>query len=111
LSQPHPKELRFRRTERLLHIVFDNQEAIDIPFELLRVKSPSAETQGHGGAKPAPLTNKREIDVLGAEPVGHYAVRIRFSDGHDSGLFTWAQLRELGQNPAEQLAAHHKSAV
>ncbi len=107
MTSPHPVELRFQKAAKNLHIVFDTGEARDIPYELLRVASPSAEVQGHGGAKPLPLLNKQEIGVLSASPVGHYAVRIKFDDGHDSGLFTWSYLRELSEDPAARLAAHH----
>jgi DUF971 family protein len=77
----------------------------------LRVASPSAEVQGHGGARPAPLYDKANVDVLSADPVGHYALRIRFDDGHASGLFTWAYLSELSENADQKLADHHGSAV
>ncbi len=69
-----------------------------IPFELLRVYSPSAEVQGHGPGQEVLQTGKREVDILEIEPVGNYAVKPRFSDGHDSGLFTWAYLYQLGRD-------------
>lgn len=105
---PHPKELRFRREERLLHIVFDTDETVSIPFELLRVESPSAEVKGHGTDQPPPVLNKANVSVTAAEPVGHYAVRIVFDDGHDSGLFTWARLLDLGKNKSVYMESYHQ---
>lgn len=107
MNQTAPLELRFQRSGKTLFIRYDDGKECQIPYELLRVKSPSAEVQGHGGSKPPPLLNKREVDVISADPVGHYALRIHFDDGHSSGLFTWNLLRELGEDPAGQLAVHH----
>ena len=111
MTQVHPTELRFRKETRTLHIVFDSAETAEIPFELLRVASPSAEVRGHGASKPPPVRGKEMVGVTAAEPVGHYAVRITFDDGHDSGLFTWAYLKELAQDPQARLAAQKASAV
>ncbi|MBI1340578.1 DUF971 domain-containing protein [bacterium] len=102
-----PTELRFRATARVLRISFDDGFAGDIPYELLRVESPSAEVQGHGGpSRPPPPAGKRHVGVVSADPVGRYAVRIRFDDGHATGLFTWTYLRELAQDPAGRLAGY-----
>lgn len=111
MTRPHPMELRFRRAEKRLYLVFENGDIRSIPFELLRVASPSAEVRGHGGARPLPLHDKANVDVLSADPVGHYALRIRFDDGHASGLFTWAYLSELSENADQKLTDHHGSAV
>lgn len=92
---PWPLRLRFSRELRRLAVDFDNDETVEIPFELLRVESPSAEVQGHGGAKTL-VTGKRDVQVKAADPVGAYAVRIVFDDGHDTGLFTWERLHRLG---------------
>lgn len=102
----HPAQLRFRKTERALHIEFESGEVFDIPFQLLRIESPSAEVKGHGGDKPPPVLDKESVGVTGAEPVGHYAVRIIFDDGHDSGLFTWEKLMDLGRNQMRYLEAY-----
>ncbi len=80
----------------MLEIAFDSGEVFRLPFEFLRVYSPSAEVQGHGPGQEVLQTGKREVEILGLEPVGHYAVRPQFSDGHDSGLYTWAYLYRLG---------------
>lgn len=94
---PWPTELRFRSAEAELRIAYDDGYRAAIPYELLRVESPSAETRGHGSQRPAPPPHKRKVGVRGADPVGRYAVRIRFDDGHDTGLYTWAFLRELAE--------------
>jgi DUF971 family protein len=89
-----PRELVFRREAKSLHIVFEDGALADIPFERLRVESPSAEVQGHG--KKRVVTGKAQVGVVDAKPVGRYAVRIVFDDGHDTGIFSWDYLRELG---------------
>mgnify|MGYP002781031305 CR=1 FL=1 len=98
-SRSWPVELRFSRAARELRVQFEDGSGGAIPYELLRVESPSAETQGHGPShgpgRPPPPSGKRGVDVTGAEMVGRYAVRIRFSDGHATGLYTWDLLREL----------------
>ena len=96
-----PTELRFSKTQRALTIRFDDGADYVLPFKTLRLESPSAEVQGHGnGPKPPPPVISDDLDVDKADPVGRYAVRIHFSDGHSSGLFTWAYLRELGEKQA-----------
>ena len=105
-APPWPTELRFQKARAELLIRFDDGHEAAIPYELLRVESPSAETKGHGGDRPPPPAKKRTVGVLGAEPVGRYALRIRFDDGHDTGLFTWAYLRELGDEKISRMAAY-----
>ena len=93
-----PAELRFSRSAQALTIQFDDGVSYTLPYKTLRLESPSAEVQGHGsGPKPPPPVISNDLGVDKAEPVGRYAVRIFFSDGHSSGLFTWAYLRELGE--------------
>jgi DUF971 family protein len=94
-TPPWPAELKFRKAAAELHIRFDDGYEGSIPYELLRIESPSAETKGHGADRPPPPAGKRKVSVTGADPVGRYAVRIRFDDGHDTGLYTWTYLREL----------------
>lgn len=89
-----PKELVFKRGEKLLHVAFEDGVSVDIPFEKLRVESPSAEVQGHGNKRV--VTGKANVGVIDAKPVGRYAVRIVFDDGHESGIYSWDYLRELG---------------
>ena len=98
MSEPWPTTLEFRKSERALAIAFDDAERFVIPYKLLREESPSAENKGHGNGPPPPRAPVPEdIDVIGADPVGRYAVRIKFSDGHATGLYTWTLLRELGE--------------
>jgi DUF971 family protein len=92
-----PAELRLNPAKDTLTIVFDNGEHHALGAEYLRVQSPSAETRGHGGEKPPPLTGKENVKILALEPVGNYAVRIVFDDGHDSGLYSWDYLAELAR--------------
>ena len=96
-----PEELRFSKSKRALTVAFDDGERFTIPYKTLCLESPSAEVQGHGnGPKPPPPVIGDDLSVEKADPVGRYAVRIFFSDGHSSGLFTWAYLRELGEASA-----------
>lgn len=101
-----PTELRFRREARELAIRFEDGRESVIPYELLRVESPSAETKGHGATRPPPPAGKTSVGVTGAELVGRYAVRIQFDDGHDTGLYSWRYLRELADNREDRMAAY-----
>lgn len=100
---PWPVKLAFRASERVLDIQFDDGETLSIPFELLRVESPSAEVQGHAAHQKKLVAEKRRVQVTGAEPVGRYAVRLTFDDGHDSGIYSWRYLRELGESQQERM--------
>jgi DUF971 family protein len=100
-TSPQPTSLTVHQATRVLEVGFDDGASFRIPFELLRVYSPSAEVQGHGPGQEVLQTGKREVGITALEAVGHYAVKPRFSDGHESGLFTWAYLYRLG---AEQAA-------
>lgn len=94
--QPWPVRLTFRRKARELHAEFDDGQSGTVSFRRLRLSSPSAETRGHGrGPAPPPPILPDDLDITGAEPVGRYAVRLVFSDGHSTGLYTWSILREL----------------
>jgi len=105
-APPWPAELKFRKAQAELHIRFDDGFTGAIPYELLRIESPSAETKGHGSDRPPPPSKKRKVSVTGAEPVGRYAVRIRFDDGHDTGLYTWSLLRELAEQKDARMVAY-----
>ncbi len=89
-----PTALTVHRASRTLEIAFDDQ-SYQLPFEFLRVMSPSAEVRGHGPGQETLQTGKRHVEIKGIEPVGHYAIRPVFSDGHDSGLYTWDFLYQL----------------
>ncbi len=97
-----PAQIRLRRQSRLLALVFDDGQRYELPFEYLRVFSPSAEVRGHGGTDnglPKILViGKENVNVTKIEPVGNYAIRLVFDDGHDSGIYSWPVLRELGEN-------------
>jgi DUF971 family protein len=97
-NDPWPSELKVDKDRRLLTIAFDDGADFSLPAELLRVMSPSAEVQGHSPEERVTVPGKRAVRILRVEPVGNYAARIVFDDGHDTGLFTWAYLRELGEN-------------
>ncbi|GAP35324.1 DUF971 domain-containing protein [Piscinibacter sakaiensis] len=94
---PLPTALTVHQHSRVLEIGYADGQTFRIPFELLRVYSPSAEVQGHGPGQEVLQTGKRHVEVLALEPVGHYAVQPHFSDGHRSGIFTWTYLYDLGR--------------
>jgi DUF971 family protein len=91
-----PTEIRLQTKSRQVVVAFDDGNRFELPFEYLRVSSPSAEVQGHGPGQGVLQTGKENIRVIAIEPVGHYAVRLVFDDGHDTGLYTWKYLYELG---------------
>jgi DUF971 family protein len=91
-----PTEITVHQQSRVLEVAFSDGARFRIPFELMRVYSPSAEVMGHGPGQEVLQTGKREVQITGLEPVGHYAVRPEFSDGHASGLFSWEYLYRLG---------------
>jgi len=95
-STPQPTAITLHQQSRVLEIGFSDSQTFRIPFELMRVYSPSAEVQGHGPGQEVLQTGKREVQVTGVEPVGNYALRPVFSDGHDSGIFSWEYLHFLG---------------
>jgi DUF971 family protein len=93
-----PTEIVVHSQSRRLEIAFGDDERYFLDFEFLRVHSPSASVQGHGPGQEVLQVGKRDVTVTEVEPVGHYAIKPTFSDGHDSGIFTWKYLRELGRN-------------
>lgn len=96
-----PTELTLHKQSRTLEIAFDNGQRFFLPFELLRVYSPSAEVRGHGPGQEVLQTGKRNVEVVDVEPVGNYAIRPVFSDGHDTGLYTWDYFYWLGENQSQ----------
>jgi DUF971 family protein len=98
MADSWPTELRLDKDKRVLSVTFEDGESFALPAELLRVLSPSAEVQGHSEAQRVTVAGKRNVGIARIEPVGNYAVRIVFDDGHDTGLFVWEYLRELGEN-------------
>jgi DUF971 family protein len=95
-----PTEIKLRRRSRVLDVAFDDGQRFELPFEYLRVYSPSAEVRGHGPGQETLQLGKHEVQVTRADPIGNYAVRLVFNDGHDSGLYTWGYLYELGETRA-----------
>ncbi len=93
-----PVELRLKKAEKRLEVDFDDGRSFAYPAELLRVESPSAEVQGHGPSQKQVVAGRLHVGILALEPVGNYAVRIKFDDLHDTGIFSWQYLRELGEN-------------
>ena len=98
-DRPRPTELKLSADRRLLTVSFEGGESFAMSSEFLRVHSPSAEVRGHGGGGTLPL-NKQAVAIQDIVPIGNYAVRLVFDDGHNSGLYTWSWLNEIGRNQA-----------
>jgi DUF971 family protein len=103
---PTPTELRLRRAERRLEVDFDDGSRFAFPAEFLRVESPSAEVQGHAPKDRRTVPGCRNVGIIALEPVGHYAVRIRFDDGHDTGIYSWDYLHALGREQGSRWQAY-----
>ncbi len=103
-----PTELRLDKEKRTLTVAFDDGVQFALPAELLRVFSPSAEVQGHSAEQRVTVPGKKDVRISELEPVGTYAVRITFDDGHDTGLYMWAYLRGLGENQEARFADYLK---
>jgi DUF971 family protein len=107
-TQRHPSGITVHQSSRVLEVSFDDGTSFRIPFELMRIYSPSAEVQGHGPGQEVLQTGKREIGVLALEPVGRYAVQPTFSDGHDTGIFSWDYLYFLGSQQVQLWAQYEQ---
>jgi DUF971 family protein len=105
-NTPQPTSLTVHQASRMLEVAFDDGAAFRIPFELMRVYSPSAEVQGHGPGQEVLQTGKRLVGIDDLTAVGHYAVQPRFSDGHDTGIFSWDYLYKLGRDATELWAQY-----
>jgi DUF971 family protein len=105
---PTPQDLTVHSKSRVLEVSFSDGKTFHLPFELMRIYSPSAEVQGHGPGQEVLQTGKREVELAGLEPVGNYAVKPVFSDGHDSGIFSWDYLYFLGSQQ-DQLWADYEA--
>jgi len=103
-----PTDIGYRRAEKVLEVVFDDGKRFVLPAELLRVESPSAEVQGHGEGKTV-VAGRRHVGITAIEPVGNYAVRLTFDDLHNTGIYTWGYLRQLGENKDELWADYLKA--
>ncbi len=95
---PQPIDIKLRTASRLLEVSFEDGAHFQLPFEYLRVFSPSAEVKGHGGGEGLLVTGKQSVGIIGTEPMGNYALRLIFDDGHNTGLYTWGLLYELGRD-------------
>ena len=104
MSEAVPTEIRLRRASRLLEVSFSDGRRYELPFEYLRVYSPSAEVKGHGPGQEVLVLGKESVGIRAVEPVGQYAVKLVFDDGHDTGLYTWKYLEELGRERAQKWA-------
>ena len=105
---PTPQSITLHQQSRVLEVGFSDGSVFRLPFELMRVYSPSAEVQGHGPGQEVLQTGKREVEVDNLEPVGNYGVKPTFSDGHDSGIFSWDYLYFLGSKQDELLADYQR---
>lgn len=105
---PVPTAITLHQASRQLEVGFDDGAHFKLPFELLRVYSPSAEVQGHGPEQEVLQTGKREVQIVEVATVGHYALQPRFSDGHESGIFSWGYLYDLGANQADYWARYEQ---
>jgi DUF971 family protein len=103
---PYPTEIKLRKVSRSLGITFSDGEAFELSAEYLRVHSPSAEVQGHGPGQEVLVTGKEQVNITAVEPVGRYAVRLVFDDGHSTGLYTWPILYRLGRDLAQNWATY-----
>ena len=108
-SNPWPSEIRLNPAHDMLSVAFDNGDRFELGAEYLRVESPSAEVRGHGGGPKTIVKGKENVKISGLEPVGNYAVRIGFDDGHDSGLYSWAYLHRLGADKNKIWAEYLKA--
>jgi DUF971 family protein len=103
---PIPTDIKLRTRSRVLEVLFADGARFELPFEYLRVHSPSAEVKGHGPGQEVLVLGKQNVGIKAVEPVGQYAVKLVFDDGHDSGLFSWKYLHELGSKYAEYWAKY-----
>ncbi len=107
-TTPAPQDITVHGASRVLEVSFADGASFRIPFELMRIYSPSAEVQGHGPGQEVLQTGKRLVELEGLEPVGNYAIKPTFSDGHDSGLFTWEYLYFLGSEQTQLWADYER---
>jgi DUF971 family protein len=98
---PVPTEVKLHQTSKVLELTFSDGHAFRLPYEFLRVYSPSAEVRGHGPGQETLQVGKKDVAITDVEPVGHYAIRPTFSDGHDTGIYSWEYLHDLGLRQSE----------
>jgi len=105
-AEPWPTDIAYDPDAKSLRVVFDNGEVFDLPAEYLRVESPSAEVQGHSPEQRVTVPGRRHVGIMEIEPVGNYAVRLIFDDLHDTGIYSWRFLRELGREHRSRWASY-----
>ena len=110
MAVPQPLQITLKKADRVLEVAFDDGQVYRLTFEYLRTHSPSAEVRGHGGGPMQLVLGKENVRIERVEPVGQYAVRLVFDDGHDSGLFTWNYLHELGATYPHRWSEYRKRA-
>jgi DUF971 family protein len=108
---PTPTDIKLRTTSRLLDITFDDGSHYELSFEYLRVFSPSAEVKGHGGGEGVLQLGKQYVGISRLEPIGNYALRLHFDDGHNTGLYSWTLLHELGRDRDANWARYQQRCV
>jgi DUF971 family protein len=108
MTAPVPTEIKLRSRSRVLEVTFADGQRFELPFEYLRVPSPSAEVKGHGPGQEVLVLGKENVGIRAVEPVGQYAVKLVFDDGHDTGLYTWVYLHELGSEYASKWADYQE---
>lgn len=106
MTVPRLKDIHLHQKSRILELIYDNGERFRLPCEYLRVFSPSAEVRGHGPGQEVLVTGKESVTINAIEPVGHYGVKLVFSDGHDTGIYDWNYLYELAENQARNWQAY-----
>ena len=106
MPDPVPVEIKLRSRSRLLCVAFDDGVGFELPFEYLRVHSPSAEVKGHGPGQEVLVLGKENVVIRAVEPVGQYAIKLVFDDGHDTGLYSWKYLYELGRDQEHNWARY-----
>jgi DUF971 family protein len=106
IKTPIPQDIVVRQQSKVLELAYEGGRSYQLPFEFLRVWSPSAEVRGHGPGQETLQTGKRDVQIVGVDQVGHYAIKPSFSDGHDSGIFTWDYLYEMCQNQGAMWQAY-----
>lgn len=108
MTEPWPVEIRLTRDKRALHVAFDDGREATLPAELLRCESPSAEVQGHGPDERKLVPGKEHVAIASIEPIGNYAIRIAFDDGHGTGIYGWTLLAKLAEDPERRLDAYRR---
>jgi len=111
MSDIWPTEIKVSKDRQTLTAGFNDGSAYALSAEMLRVLSPSAEVQGHGPGQKLTVPGKRNVAIIAVQPTGNYAIRIGFDDGHDTGIYTWSYLRELGERGAELFADYERELV